>query len=79
MKTSHLTAESIFHAFLELTDREKKKFTEKIQALFSRENKSNLKDKKKKDKWSELEKIISPMRRGLPVGYKFDREEANAR
>jgi hypothetical protein len=35
--------------------------------------------KKKKSKWNQLEEIISPMRKGLPVDYKFDREAANAR
>ena len=79
MKSHHLTAKSIYHAFLELTEKEKKQIAEKILNLFRREPASDKKGIKGKDKWHELEKLISPMRKGLPADYKFDREEANAR
>ncbi len=33
----------------------------------------------KETNWDELDKMIAPYRKGLPIDYKFDRELANER
>ncbi|MCH8317016.1 MAG: hypothetical protein IIA88_00735 [Bacteroidetes bacterium] len=35
--------------------------------------------KSKSKKWEQLEKFVSPMRKGLPGNFKFNREEAHER
>lgn len=80
--TMNSTNQQTAHAFLTVYKALPEEVQQEVRQLILREQESESGTGTGKDqlaRYRELEETIAPLRKDLPAGYKFNREEANER
>jgi hypothetical protein len=80
--TMNNTTQQTAHAFLTVYKALPEEVRQEVKQLILREQENESvtgADKDRLARYRQLEETIAPLRKDLPAGYKFNREEANER